>query len=474
MDFKRLTPDMLPKLRSYVERQPFRLSEFSLGFQQMWLPYARTCVAEVDGCLLIKSAYGGKTHFYYPLHLDSVQAAELSAIAQLETWCVEQGVPLVIGAIPSERLPVLVQRYGRELELSNPRMWRDYLYHLSDFVDYPGKRFAGQRNHLSKFCRCYPQAVYRPMTTEDIAVVQKFLCMYATRQYAKHSFIANEELHGSEQLLAAFDSLSLCGGIMEVDGRIVAITVGEVVGDTLVVHIEKALIEYGGVYPAIAHAFAKQVAKDGVDYINREDDAGDCGLRKSKLQYNPIQVLDKYTLIPKRIIDSLTNQPELHTDRLDLRSVADCDVHEYGKLARDLQRSRMWGWDWSADWHGEGDPRDVWFLASSRKDFVEHRELPLGIYFGEKLVGEGVFHNFSYDNMVELGVRLLPEAEHHGFATEAIRAMADYALCFWGLERVKAKCYLGNSPSKRMLEASGFQLISQDDQFFYFFKTAKN
>ena len=312
------------------------------------------------------------------------------------------------------------------------------------------------------------------MTAADVPAVNGFLREYAERQYAKNSFLAKEELHATETLLSMFDDLTQVGGLMEVDGKIAAITVGEVIGDTLIVHVEKALVGYEGIYPAIAQAFATAMQRPGLDYINREDDAGDCGLRKSKLQYNPIRLVDKYAVTPRRVIEELEAPPELLTERLLIKPVPDADVHPYGRLARDLDRNRYWGWDWRAAWTGEGDPRDAWFLEIARTDFAKRIELDLGLYLGDTLVGECVFHNFTYDNTVELGVRLLPEHEHHGYATEAMRAMADYALCYWGLEKVVAKCYRDNLPSKKMLLASGLRPDHEDDTFFHFSRTAKN
>ena len=199
-----------------------------------------------------------------------------------------------------------------------------------------------------------------------------------------------------------------------------------------------------------------------------------CGLRKSKLQYNPIRLVDKYAVTPRRVIEELEAPPELLTERLLIKPIPDADVHPYGRLARDLERNRYWGWNWRTAWTGEGDPRDTWFLEIARTDFAKRIELDLGLYLGDELVGECVFHNFTYDNTVELGVRLLPEHEHNGYATEAMRAMADYALCYWGLEKVVAKCYRDNLPSKKMLLASGLRPDHEDDTFFYFSRTAKN
>ncbi len=474
MEFRPLTPEALPALHPYFVQSSFRLSDFTLGYLLMWLPYAKTAIAEAEGCLLMRSEFGGKVRYSYPLHPQTDEAAELRALEALEAWCVEHREHLALTSIPLERLPLLTHRYGRDLILNNPRTWRDYLYNFTDFVDYAGKRFAGQRNHVSKFRRNTSQATFRLMTRDDLPAIKAFLHDYAARQYAKHSFIANEELHGTSQLLEAFEPLHQIGGVLEADGRIIAVTLGEIVGDTLVVHVEKALVEYEGAYPTIAQAFARACQRDGLRYINREDDAGDCGLRKSKLQYNPIRLLDKYTLIPRRVIESLEVLPEIHSERLTLRAVSDDDVHAYGKLARDLERSKVWGWDWRDDWKQEGDPRDKWFLEMSRADFRKKNEVPLGLYLDDTLIGEGVFHAFTYDNGVELGIRLLPEYEHHGCATEAMRTMANYALCFWGLERVTAKCYHDNLPSYRMLQAAGLRPTYSDDTFHYFARTPKN
>lgn len=474
MEFRQLTPDNIPELKPYFRHQPFRLSNYSAGFHLMWHPYAKTAVSEAAGCLIIRMAYGGKILFAYPIHPQAEEAAELQALTALEAHCVETGTPLRLDAIPAERLTLLAGRYGRDMTLTNPRTWRDYLYTFSDFVEYAGKRFSGQRNHVSKFRRNYPDAVFRLMTADDRDRVLDFLKEYAARQYAKNSFIANEELHGSEALLKAFTELELLGGIMEHNGKIIAITLGEVAGDTLIVHVEKALVGYEGVYPSIAQAFATACQRPELQFINREDDAGDCGLRKSKLQYNPIRLLDKYAIVPRRLIEELETLPELTSERLVLRAVSDDDVHTYARLAKDTERNRLWGWDWRTAWTGEGDPRDAWFLEIPRRDFEARREVPLGIYCNDELIGECIFHNFTYDNSVEIGVRLLAACEHQGYATEAMRAMADYALCFWGLEKVTAKCYKENLHSKKMLLASGLRASHEDDTFFYFARTAKN
>ena len=77
--------------------------------------------------------------------------------------------------------------------------------------------------------------------------------------------------------------------------RVIAISIGEKIGDTLFIHCEKALTEYHGIYQAVVQSFAKMYATD-VKYINREEDDGVEGLRKSKLSYRPVFMLKKHSV----------------------------------------------------------------------------------------------------------------------------------------------------------------------------------
>ena len=93
--------------------------------------------------------------------------------------------------------------------------------------------------------------------------------------------------------LRLFEELEMRGGALRVDGRIVAFTIGEPVGkDTLVVHIEKAFADIQGAYTMINQQFVEHEGA-GFAYINREEDMGEEGLRKAKLSYKPVFLVEK-------------------------------------------------------------------------------------------------------------------------------------------------------------------------------------
>jgi hypothetical protein len=67
-------------------------------------------------------------------------------------------------------------------------------------------------------------------------------------------------------------------------------------GDTLHTHIEKADKEIRGSYQMIVREFNAANLDKGIKYTNRQDDAGDEGLRRSKLSYHPCEIIEKYTV----------------------------------------------------------------------------------------------------------------------------------------------------------------------------------
>ena len=95
--------------------------------------------------------------------------------------------------------------------------------------------------------------------------------------------------------------LDLKGGILRIDGKIVAFTIGEpICPDTFVVHIEKAYADVPGAYTMINQQFVEHECMD-YKYVNREDDAGSEGLRKAKLSYKPVFMVEKGHVHEKEI-----------------------------------------------------------------------------------------------------------------------------------------------------------------------------
>ena len=96
------------------------------------------------------------------------------------------------------------------------------------------------------------------------------------------------------QAFAHYFDLDLQGGLLRVGDRPVAYTIGSrLTEDSYMVHFEKAFADVQGAYPMINQQFIQHISTQ-YQWINRQDDMGEEGLRKAKLSYYPAKILDKH------------------------------------------------------------------------------------------------------------------------------------------------------------------------------------
>lgn len=472
LEFQKTKKENVVRVAPFFRAQMTHVSDFSLCYQFMWHKAFTPDFAIAEDCLILKEVYAGKEWFHYPLSRTGDEEAERRAVALIEEYCRDKEMRLHFTNVAEKNVPWLVLRYGQDVSVTNIRRWRDYLYEAEAFRTYAGGKYAGQRNHVNKFKKQYPDwtfTVYRP---EEEGELVAFLHEYDAVQRAKDNYIADEEMDEVYELVPEIGKFGLMCGLLRAGGKIVACSIGERCGDMVVVHIEKALRGYEGAYPMVAQQFALAFTGGDIKYLNRMDDAGDMGLRKSKLQYLPCEIVGKYNISPRRAIDAVAHLPTLETERLTLSPVRDEDADVYARLAGDTERNRWWGYDWHEDAPSE-HPQAGWFLTFARELFREKMELPLGIYADGALVGEVVLHRFGYHAEAEVGVRLLPEAEGKGYAAEAVSAICEYAFRKLELECVEAKHFRENVRSGRSLALAGMRPKGEDETYLYYEKTPK-
>jgi hypothetical protein len=291
LQFNSITLESAEQLKPLLNRQSYRTCDYTVGATFQWRAYFDSCYALTSGMAVLAASYPSEGRCYMlPVGGGDMQAA-LSAV---ERDAEERGIPLKFCAVPEEGVEILRARYGERAAAQPHRDWADYLYTLSSLQTFAGKKLHGQKNHLNRFLRENPDYRYVEVTPETMDRAAAFLKEYAEEKAASETGIELEEMQRSEELLARSADLGLTAGYIETANGIVALSVGEVVGDTLYVHVEKAKASCPGAYQAIVSEFAKNAAQADTLYCNREDDSGEEGLRTSKLAYQPIRLVDKY------------------------------------------------------------------------------------------------------------------------------------------------------------------------------------
>jgi hypothetical protein len=189
-----------------------------------------------------------------------------------------------------------------------------------------GRRYSGQRNHIKKFRTQWPDAEFRQLTEADSEVIDRFWKDYEAEFPKGNNVKAKDELELAKKMLRMVNkSWFIAGGIFDGE-KLIALSLAEQCGETLIIHIEKALYSYTGVYPALVQTFADTFG-DGCQWINREDDAADRGLRTSKLQYGPAKLGSKFCFeVQNELMRHVRAIPELKTERLTLSALTEADI----------------------------------------------------------------------------------------------------------------------------------------------------
>jgi len=278
------------------------LSNCDYAFANMcsWRFFYHSEYAIKNGFLFIRFYVEEKGHKHLA-YMFPVGNGELKqAIELMEKDAEAFGHPLLLLGVTPENIQKLNTLFPDCFTTILERDYFDYIYLRDDLAMLKGKKLQPKRNHINQFKKQYDY-IYLPVTEKIIPE-----CMTLARAWYESNKVEenNEELiherHSMNFALEHFDALGLLGGAITVDNKIIAFTYGSPINDqTFGIHIEKADVRYEGVFSVISQEFAKQIPPQYV-YINREEDLGIPGLRKSKLSYYPHLLLEKNTAIKRR------------------------------------------------------------------------------------------------------------------------------------------------------------------------------
>ena len=448
-------------IKEYIDQTEINFCDISQGVKYMWRDTVQVEYAVYNHTLILKEKNtSGRISFYYPMGKDVD-----GAILKIEEFCRAKKLDLVFGYLDEIKLKKLENRYYYT-QNQKDRNWCDYIYIAENFKTYSGKKLSGQRNHVNKFKKSYPDYQFERLTAENLGDALAFLKEHNAKRERAGKIEELERQHAFSLTENAF-VLNQVGGMIKVDGKVVAVSVGERVKDTLIVHVEKADTEYSGVYPTMAQEFAKEYATDGIVYINREEDCGDLGLRTSKMQYSPHEIKYKNFLSVYTLFDRIDLDLRLNTERLTVERIQAQDAKDYERLYTDDKLNALWGYDYRADL-GENKPTPEYFFNFQQLMVDTKEEISFAVKQNGKMVGELVLHNFDYYGGLEMGFRFFENAQGKGYAIESATALKEYVFNELGAKTLKSRCYKQNEKSNKLIERLGLKICSEDKEKYYF------
>lgn len=175
----------------------------------------------------------------------------------------------------------------------------EYLYSQKALATLSGNKLHKKKNHYNTYIKSYGED-YRTLGEDDIEHILQFECEWCRCHECDKSPSLQAENNAVLRVLTRWESLgTLIGAGLFVGDKMSAFTVGEALDDkTMVIHFEKARLEYKGAYQAINACFARY-AGASFELINREQDADEEGLRQAKEGYYPLGFIVKNRIIFK-------------------------------------------------------------------------------------------------------------------------------------------------------------------------------
>ena len=261
------------------------------NFANLYL-WGRQRAAFVGNNLVFFSQFNQRSVYLFPVCQGDAKEALDAIIHDAQT----RDIPCRLTGLTHEDCDLLESLYPDRFRIHHDRNSFDYIYNIEDLATLKGKKFQKKRNHLNKFKQLHPDHYFVPLNRENALQVEDMI-----QRWYKQKLEADPEGDFYMEQVAIcramrhWEELGMEGLVLMEGDEILAMSMGShLAANTFDVQFEKAIDETA--YVAMCSGFASYLMEKHptLQYLNREDDLGIEGLRKSKLAYNPVFMIEKH------------------------------------------------------------------------------------------------------------------------------------------------------------------------------------
>ena len=267
--------------------------------------FANLCIwgqqnaAILHGHMALLSHFEGRSIYPYPAGSGDKKPVLDAIIADAK----ERDIPCYISSLYGDAIKTLEELYPGRFRFTCNRDMFDYVYDINDLADLKGRKYHRKRNHYKRFQNNNPDYTVEPLNEANLPRARQMVEeWYNTRLQDNPDADFDMERIAFEKALDNFKELGMEGLLILNGDDILAITLGsQMNADTFDVHFEKARPDVDGAYTAINCEFARYIRDKypHIHFLDREEDMGLEGLRKSKESYYPHHMVEKCYAILK-------------------------------------------------------------------------------------------------------------------------------------------------------------------------------
>ena len=283
IQFQKLNPADKAAYDDYLLSCGQRGCEYNFANLYLW---GRQRAAFLGDNLVFFSQFNQRSVYLFPVCRGDVKEVIDAIIHDAHA----RDIPCRLTSLTHADCDLLESLYPDKFRFHHDRNSFDYIYNIEDLAT------LKKRNHLNKFKQLHPNYRLEPITGSNTPQVEDLLRRwYAHKLELDPSGDFYMEQVAISRALRYREELDMEGLVLMDGEEMLAMTLGcRLAANTFDVQFEKAIDETA--YVAMCSSFAAHLMEKYPDlkYLNREDDLGIEGLRKSKLAYNPVMMIEKH------------------------------------------------------------------------------------------------------------------------------------------------------------------------------------
>lgn len=307
MEFDSLLPYHQLLIDKFISKCDTLQSDFSVATLLLWQDFTNPKICITNDAVYICGYVNDEFIFISPLCEYSYFP---TAMEIMRKECIKREELLKVIYSTEKQVDELLKSDGSSLSLSNvdlsaqPRFLSDnhcfvyertmaeYVYLPQTLIDLQGQKLQNKKHRLAKFRREYEgKYIVRPMTDDDVVGIEE---MTINWNKLKH-YDYHDELDRLLYLIHHRDELCMQIHLLIIDDKVVGMTIFQkLVNGVGVVLFEKCDSEHIDGFSELNHYEAEQMKDCKV--INRQEDLGLEGLRMSKMTFQPITLVSKFTI----------------------------------------------------------------------------------------------------------------------------------------------------------------------------------
>lgn len=276
-------------VKPILEKEQPVISEMTFANMYVWHRSEKVEVSVFQKSLIFRGIRENREVLYSP---PVGEDDKVKIVKNMVENSLKEGVPFLMKGIVEPLTSQLIREGFKPVP--DRDNW-DYVYSRAELANLSGSKFHSKRKDINKFQSKYKHE-YRRITPSLVPECIKLQEEWCLLRNCNESPSLQEENYAILEALQNFDELGLTGSAVFVEGKVMAFTIGEMLNSsTWVTHFEKASPDFPGLYQYINQKFAAELLPT-YEFINREQDLGEEGLRVAKMSYHPHHMVEKSKL----------------------------------------------------------------------------------------------------------------------------------------------------------------------------------